>query len=953
MKTTPFFPIIALFSLLLSCSNSDKKFRTSSPPLGLKNPIIRGTPAQEVGYHVTLEPDALEKPFLMTSNYIHHSFPYPWSLASRVIRFKKRGSELFMFESLVGKSYADTTEDILLTRFPIVHETPKGEITFDFEKGMKLLLFQQRFSVNGEKPKNSSFPITQSYVESVQLKESHILINHSIRAEQGESGTEAFLIRYSLSSYNPDPNFQPSIGHERFQSKVGYFQGNPITAPSQSEPLLSTIKYNASKFPITYYLSPNIPPSLIRPVQEGILYWNDVSGEEIFKTEMLPDNIDPNDLGNHIVHWLDNIDTFNEIAGMADVTNDPITGEILASRVYIPAHIVANYIKYTTAYLANSDKFDLNPTEKKPKPTTLNPVPEFLEQFQSHHHHRHHHHQTMAKISQTHLQQFKKHLHLAAQSNGIFEQYLIHQIATLVAKDSLRKSIAHEIGHTLGLRHNFAASTQTDLNNDNYDETIQRYIKKGELPENFTLSSSVMDYFPHLVGSLIGAHIRHKRPPMIYDKEAIRYLYFKDGNPFFFTSPYCSEDHFDPNASSERTSYYQDCNEFDAFSNPTAWHHRQILEMTEFLPFRIVNGYQQLKEYFASPESKDVDPLEFFQAYPLSTPKQDALMLNQLFQRLARSISKQAQFIQIKHKYLSVTGINYGNYSKQTQEFIGQNIAEFDTISKLLLSHLAPSEEDGSAALKLTSTMEQAFETLLNKDVTLSPNTTPTQETNSEENPDDTSVQAANSEKVPELINQQIKKYLELFERELLLRNIQTLKLEQFVTKDDSFTESLSSFVERVLFEKSPQLLDSFGGVDFYTPQFEYINQTFSEDLRKEAVSLLTHNFYPDNPYYKKEMEEISKNIFTLYLNEVKNLLPNERGLPDKLYNWVFFEKQRFEQIKDDDILHEALANNPTDVEPPQTTDDQSTDETTEPPQTNDDEPSTAPTTVFTLKKPL
>ena len=913
MRPIPYFLTLMLFWIFASCSGSHKNFRTASP-IGHKNPLIRGIPDQKVGHHVTLKSEALGQHFLMTSSYIHHSTPFPKTLSSKVIRFKKRGSELFMFESLAGKSYADTNKDILLTRFAILNEIPGEEITFDFEKGMKLFSLKHSFYVEGMNPEGISFIVSESYVESVQLKESHILINHSIRISDGDGDSTPLSLRYSLSSYNPDPNFKPSTLNKIHASKVGYFQVSPVLVPNQAEPRAPLLKFNPDNFPYTYYLSPNIPINFIPAVRDGILYWNRVSGKEIFKVEMLPDTIDPHDPGNHIVYWLENIEQHNKIGGLADITGDPLTGEIIQSRVYIPAHIITGYTRLIANYIISENQ--LAPTPEKVSPKTLTPYNTLMKKLASHHpyHKQHHHHHAMAKTSPSHLQQIKKYLNIFAQKNHYVPPQLIRLISQKITEDSLRQTVAHEVGHVLGLRHNFAASTQTDLNNHNYDEVLQNYIKTGTLPQDFVLSSSVMDYYPNLVDALHGAHIRKKGNPLIYDREAILHLYYSESNPLLFTSPFCSEDHMDHETG---RSYYQDCNEHDTFSNPTAWYHRVIHNAMEYFPSNVVIGYRYLINALnSSSKEYHADTLEFIRKYPLS-PKRDATSLSYLFDNLAHSISREAQFVQVKHKYFDITGLNQDVYTQETQEFINKNIAEFVDVSKLLLDHLSPPETKTGdlAKLKITSSMEQTFETLLEKVATapalpFSPDVPEGEDT--EENSDKAIV-----EEQLELIEQQVKSYLQIFEKEFLLRSAQFLKLNQFAVEDESFAENLSSFVERILFEKSPQLLDSFDGTNFYFPQFEYHTLSHyesdsgyyseNEDLRKEVLSLLVHDFYPQNPHYKKEMEEFSKNIFKQHLKEVKNLLPHENELPDKLYNWMFFEKQRFDQLNLNDMIKEIM----------------------------------------------
>jgi hypothetical protein len=43
--------------------------------------------------------------------------------------------------------------------------------------------------------------------------------------------------------------------------------------------------------------------------------------------------------------------------------------------------------------------------------------------------------------------------------------------------------MAHEIGHALGLRHNFAGSLMSNVEHDRADEVSLQYLLTGEIPE--------------------------------------------------------------------------------------------------------------------------------------------------------------------------------------------------------------------------------------------------------------------------------------------------------------------------------------------------------------------------------------------------------------------------------------------------------------------------------------
>ena len=91
------------------------------------------------------------------------------------------------------------------------------------------------------------------------------------------------------------------------------------------------------------------------------------------------------------------------------------------------------------------------------------------------------------------------------------------------SQDYIRTVVAHEAGHTMGLRHNFAGSAASELASfDDEQKKWKDYISAVDLTGALT-SSSVMDYLPGSDSILFGAAIKSRNAE--HDMAAIRWGY--------------------------------------------------------------------------------------------------------------------------------------------------------------------------------------------------------------------------------------------------------------------------------------------------------------------------------------------------------------------------------------------------------------------------------------------
>ncbi|MBD2021743.1 zinc-dependent metalloprotease [Leptolyngbya sp. FACHB-36] len=311
-------------------------------------------------------------------------------------------------------------------------------------------------------------------------------------------------VRYSLSQLPTNTGYRPRLADDRVGYFITAFQN--LSDESSRVPFVRYINrwrlekqtpdapLSLPKKPIVFWIENTVPKEYREAVRDGILMWNKAFEAAGFKNAIearqMPNNAtwDPADIRYNTIRWMSSFDS--GFLGLGPARVNPLTGEILDADILIDAGF-ARYLRQQYQSLAEQNQLRFMPSLAKltgnpdvcsygiashylkqatPSKPTLNPRLTFqllgnydlcygLEATRQ------------LAIGSLSLSM----LHNAMPNSDVMKQYV---------QAFLRGLIAHEVGHTLGLRHNFRASTMlspTDLNNP--DITRQ----KG-------LVASVMDY---------------------------------------------------------------------------------------------------------------------------------------------------------------------------------------------------------------------------------------------------------------------------------------------------------------------------------------------------------------------------------------------------------------------------------------------------------------------------
>ena len=460
-------------------------------------------------------------------------------------------------------------------------------------------------------PDDYSIDYTNSYISdakafplNIELESVYGILNQDNAAYlESVPDSRAFnlRVRYSFSELPINNSYQPRLADER----VGYFISayQDISNNNRREPYVRYIqRWHLEKQiptaplspplePITFWIENTVPIEYRDAIREGILMWNKAFEKAGFidaiKVEQMPDDAswDPADVRYNTIRWSTTFDSW--FRGLGPSRVNPLTGQILDADIILDAGIIRD-IKYGgvgSLILQNQslaqafqtkDGNNYNPcvldmysrylgnlkTEIEANTSNNNIeslIPQSLQvEYQS---------ARKSLLSNSHSLEHlcfgwdsSQQLAVGAVAMNVLENIRPHNSEMeKYINQFLKHLTAHEVGHTLGLRHNFHGSTMLppeELNNTNITHTkglvasVMDYVPVNLAPEGVTQG----DYFPIVVGP--------------YDEWAIEYGYRPSG-----TTSYIGEKAFlqeiASRASQPELSYAPD-EDFDNFLDPAA-----------------------------------------------------------------------------------------------------------------------------------------------------------------------------------------------------------------------------------------------------------------------------------------------------------------------------------------------------------------------------------------------
>jgi hypothetical protein len=527
--------------------------------------------------------DGFDKDYLFSASMIPQGeSPTSHGLAGKIVQFKLYPDGVDMYESTKGLV---VTEDLparrLLASFPIVRKDGDN-VVIDFNKGMRRV-FTQSWTSGGELDlgeHDSVLEVPDSRVFEMRQEADQLVIRQSVQTRSREMDQDVesqFEARYFIAPYKPG-NFagkEPNPVDDRY---ARFFE-----SPGQLELGTGRVSSRIDRFdlkqPILFYYSANTPPEYVQAVKDGILYWNLVFGKNIVQAEKAPDGVTAPDAKYNVIQWVP-----WDKAGFAyaDVLADPLNGESQHGQVYMTSAFTFLGKARARALLRAMEEVAAPKKDDKKGAAQLG-VP-FLNSAEC-----------CEMDPRVFAQQMAHGLQDMLASDDLTDEAVLR-----VSQDYVREVIAHEVGHILGLRHNFAGSLAGTMTGKELDEWFRAYLLGQPLDAytNKLVSSSMMEYTVFKGSAFIGWYMRTVKQPLPHDRAAIQWGYFDSlearTNKLLF-------------ASDEDTLVYGDVRTFDFGPDPIVSDYYDTAQAIALLPNNVIETFIRAR---APQNPNDRIPLE-------------------------------------------------------------------------------------------------------------------------------------------------------------------------------------------------------------------------------------------------------------------------------------------------------------------------------------------------------
>ncbi|MEJ0091264.1 MAG: zinc-dependent metalloprotease [Limisphaerales bacterium] len=598
-----------IFTTIITSFHADAGDAPIAPQLQVADQFLLAIPKNGFG-----------KDYLFSASMIPQgASPTSHGLAGKIVHFELYPDGVDMYESTKGLVVTDQLPARrLLASFPIVKQDG-DKVVVDFNKGMRRV-FTQSWTDGGGldlDQHDTVLDVPDSRLFEMKQIGDQLVIRQSVQTRSREYAQDVqsqFEARYFIAPYQPG-NFEgkePNAVDDRY-TKFFETEGQLELGTGR---VSSRIDRFDIKEPVVFYYSANTPADYVQAVKDGILYWNLAFGKEIVQAKKAPDGITAPDAKYNVIQWVP-----WDRAGFAyaDVLVDPLNGESQHGQVYLTSAFTFYGKASARALLRTLEEFAAPKKDDKKGAAKLG----------------------LPFLNSAECCDMDPRAFAAEMAGGLQEllasDELTDEAVLRISQDYLREVVAHEVGHVLGLRHNFAGSLGGNLTSQELNNWFKAYLLGQSLDAytNKFSTSSMMEYEIFKARAFTGWRMRVLKQPLPHDSGAIRWGYFDNlevrTNKLLFGT---DEDSF----------RYGDVRTFDYGPDPAVNDYCDTVQAITLLPNNVIERFINAR---APQNPHDRIPLEQVSLYYTGTARQiTAALANALmwFRADTRSLLVENQF---------------------------------------------------------------------------------------------------------------------------------------------------------------------------------------------------------------------------------------------------------------------------------------------------------------------